>query len=227
MKKERSEIYNEIQYSPFNVGESDLVRFLDLSRLDPRLMEICTEFVRDFWYNLDPVILNKKAKASKYPFMVKAAIVMVWSYCSADDELKSKFSVWMNKAMVGIKDPAPQLLYIGVVPVGSKMASRAVTEAIPALLSHNLVENHIPFNKGMAKDLKTETWAKSKYGIDAMKASYAKHIKHLKVIKLSNEQIMKATGINRAFLSKIINNKLNGISLDYLIRSTEKLNIAL
>ncbi|MEK2647435.1 hypothetical protein [Bdellovibrio sp. BCCA] len=217
----KAETYSFIQNSPFSIGESDLVAYLDESRLDPRLMEVCVEFIRDFWYILDPKLLNRKAKASQFPFMIKAAAILVLSYCGPESgQAAVQFTRWMKEAITGIKDPAPQFLYVGVIPIGSKMATRTLHEAIPELLNHNLVEAHLPFNKGIPKDIKDEAWARSRFGIEALKAHYASQVKSLKV-NHSNSSIEKITGANRMFVSKILNNKLNGISLEYLMKAAE------
>ena len=83
----------------------------------------------------------------------------------------------------------PQLMYIGILPIGSKALQNEVKEALPSLLRHNIILKDLPFNKGLPGNLK-------------------------------NEALMQASGINRVFLSKILNNKFENISVEYLKNKT-------
>ena len=77
----------------------------------------------------------------------------------------------------------------------------------------------MPFNKGKSGTLKTfENFPKNRLDeIDLLKLKYRKKIKNIKVVnKLSNNEICNQIGINRVFLSKILNNKTSGISVKYL-----------
>ena len=77
----------------------------------------------------------------------------------------------------------------------------------------------MPFNKGQVGALRTsENLPKNRLDeIDLLKLKYCKKIKNIKVAnKLSNDEICNLTGINRVFLSKILNNKTSGISVEYL-----------
>lgn len=223
MKFNKSQIYTQLQGLPFSVGEKDLVQYLDLARLDPRLMEVCTEFLRDFWYLLDPALLNKRAKSARHPFMIKAALVLIHHYCSSENEhSKEDFTKWMSTVLRGLKDPPPQLLYVGTIPIASKLMTRTLEQALPELLKHNLIEKDLPFNKGQPKSIKDKLWAQQRYPLELMKADCAAKIKQLKTRHLKNDSIIQSTGVNRLFLSKILNNKLEGISLEYLLRTSQK-----
>lgn len=223
----KSAIYFEVQHHPLSLSERDVVALLDQSRLDPRLMEVMTEFVRDFWWNMIPEELNKAAKKSKFPFMIKVATGAVLNYCKMAPDDKTAFVEWLRIVVRGIKNPAPQLLYVGIIPVGSRLAAEEVESSLPTFVKHNVFSKDLPFNKGKPGILKTEK-NPPKNSIDALdllKRSLAKKIKDLKFLKgFSNEKIIAATGINRVFLSNIMNNKLQKITVEYLRDHVAQLN---
>lgn len=222
----RGNLYNTIQTHPLSLSERDVVQALDRSRIDPRLMEVITEFLRDFWWLQNPALLNKSSKKAKYPFMITAAVSVILDYCKMSETNRNSFLKWVQLALRGIKDPPPQLLYIGVLPVGSKLIQRELEEALPSLFKHGLIAKDLPFNKGIPGELKSATHLPKNRvdDVDLLKLKYAQMIKELKLKRgLSNSEIIKKTGINRVFLSRILNNKLENISVEYLSEKARKI----
>lgn len=221
----RGNLYNFLQQQPLSVSERDLVQALDFGRMDPRLMEITTEFIRDFWWNLNPSLVNKFAKSAKYPFMIKAPTSVIIDYCEANKIDKIQFINWVKIATIAIKDPMPQLLYIGVLPVGSSMIADELKMCISSFRKHGLISKDLPFNKGIPGTLKSRANLPHNLDdIDLFKISLVNKIKSLKDLGLSNAEIIDRTKINRVFLSKILNNKFKDISLEYLREKTKSLH---
>jgi hypothetical protein len=215
----RAEAYEPFQRRPMAVSEADVAAGLDSARMDPRLMEIVTEFVRDFWWALDARMMNKRAKAAKSPFMIKAVAAIILSECAATRASRRRFSDWARIATAGIKSPAPQLLYIGEHPIGSSLMREEVARAHPSFLRHNLIAKDVPFNKADPKAIATDDAPPENLvdEVDVAKARFAAAIKALKSERgMKNSEIQALTGANRVFLSKILNNKLDGISAEYL-----------
>jgi|GEM_PF-2080307 len=223
----RGDIYNYIQIYPLALSERDVAQALDKSRFDPRLMEIMAEFIRDFWWRLNSMQLNKVLKKSKSPYVIKGITSVILDLCEMKQPDRVKFSQWVYFCTRGIKDPRPQLLYIGVIPFGKSLLLET-TEAVPAFLKHQLITKDLPFNKAKPCHLKTsENPSKNRVTeVDLLKFRYCEKIKTAKYIKkLSNKVVCEITGINRVFLSKILNNKLDGISVEYLQEKASRLDL--
>ncbi|MEK6628137.1 MAG: helix-turn-helix domain-containing protein [Bdellovibrionota bacterium] len=221
----RGDVYFNIQMHPLELSERDVAKALDKARFDPRLMEIMTEFVRDFWWRLDPTKLNKALKKSKSPFVIKGITSVIMDFSQMSKESRQEFIDWVYLCTRGIKDPNPQLLYVGVIPFG-KSLFRETAEALPSFFKHNLITKDLPFNKGKPGLLKTcASLSENRLSeIELLKLKYIQKIKNIKIEKkLTNEEICQRTGINRVFLSKILNNKLDGISVEYLKKKSSLL----
>lgn len=217
--KPRGEVYNKFHTHPLTVSEKEVAASLSQARFDPRLMEILTEHIRDFWWNLHPVELNKFCKKTKSPFVIKAVTVVLLEYCKTTLKTRADFSKWMIQAIRGIKDPAPQLLYVGIIPVGSRMMKEEVEAALPALFRHNLIVKDLPFNKSVPGEIKGESNLPQNRvdEIDFLKFKWARKIKNFKYENhITNAEMTEKYHINRVFLSKILNNKLGKISVEYL-----------
>lgn len=219
-----SSIYYKIQNQSLQIGEKDLARIFDMARFDPRLMEVATEFVRDYWWNLNPVVLNKSLKNAKFPYAIKPAISAILKNSAfPGKETHSKFITWYEAVVAGIKNPAPQLFYIALNPIGSKSMRREEEEAIPCFTNFNLIAKDIPFNKGMPGIVKTKDLiaSQSTNVKGLLKSDLANKIKNYKEANhLKNEEVSKKLGINRVFLSNILNNRLEKVSVDYLLEKT-------
>lgn len=151
--------------------------------------------------------------------MLKAMVAAILDHCEIDQSDWQPFAEWVRVSITGVKDPNPQLLYLGVHPLFSKSVERELKESLDCFKRHGLFAKDLPFNKGLPGKLKSESKpAEFKLSeIDLLRFKYIRKIKSLKKDHgLSNEEIIKRTGINRVFLSKILNNKIDSISLEYL-----------
>ncbi|MFP5520385.1 MAG: hypothetical protein ACLGGX_10810 [Bdellovibrionia bacterium] len=226
MKKaalQSAELIYTFQNLPLSISERTLAIALDKCRNDPRLMEVCTEFVRDFWWNLQPKILNSFIKRAKHPFMIRAVTTVILDHCQLPIESKKQFLDWVTISCRAISLPPPQLLYVGIIPVASKSMQNEIESALPSFRKCNLISKDLPFNKGQTGSIKSaNTLIGYKLSnIELLKNSLAMTIKNYKAEGLTNDQLIKRTGINRVFLSKILNNELEGISIEYLAQHTE------
>ncbi len=220
-------LYHSVQMLPLSVSERDLVSCLCRSRLDPRLLEVLTEHVRDFWWTKDPEILNRAAKRSAHPFMIKVAVNFVCQLCENDEATAQDFHQWMVQALRGIANPAPQFLFVGVVPLFSKSAQIEIDNCQPILKKLNLVSSVIPFNKQMPGRIKPRGFADRRIGnTDELKLKYVSLLKDYKAQNLlSNAEMINRSGINRVFLSRLLNNKFEKISVEYLESKVKALGL--
>lgn len=219
-------VYHLIQTKPAELSEKDFAFGLNRARLDPRLMEVITEALRDFWWNLDPEELNKQIKKTKNPFMLKAALSAILAYCRIEPEDQNGFHKWVLLAIRGIKNPPPQLLYIGILPIGSKSMKLEVELALPCFKKMNLICKDIPFNKQIAGILRSEKNLPVNVlkDIDVIKINAARKIKNYKKQHhLTNDELGARLKINRVSISKILNNKTQGISAEYLVEKSAPL----
>ncbi len=212
-------LYHPIQNNSFRIGEKDVAHIFARVRFDARLMEVTTEFLRDYWWNLDPQLLNHQMKLSKYPYTIKPSILAILRTCAFPNEkTKDDFFRWCQLVVRGIKDPSPQLFYIGLNKIGSKSMRREEDEALECFTEHHLIAKDLPFNKGFPGTVKTaEDFAHRTHFVEAKKSECALEIRRFKMRNgFTNKQVMEALQINRVFLSRILNNRLDGITLDYL-----------
>ncbi len=227
LKSGESSIYYKLQNQALSLGEKDVARIFDMVRFDPRLMEVATEFIRDYWWNLNSAVLNKSLKNSKYPYSIRPTISAILKNSTfPNNNIRQQFIEWYESVVSGIKSPPLQLFYFGLSKIGSRSMEREQTEAIPCFLDFNLLAKDIPFNKGLpgtvkTKELLTHVRIDAK---EALKSELASKIKHLKIAeKLTNEQIAKRLDMNRSFVSNIMNNRLEHITVDYLLEKTKSL----
>jgi hypothetical protein len=222
----KDKIYYHVQLNPLNLSIREIVQLFDRSRMDPRLMEIMTEFLRDFWWTLDPTLLNRAARKAKFSFMIKAALILILHHCQILESDKQDFVNWFQQAIRGIKNPAQQLMYVGVFPIGSRALENEVNEALPVLFKHHIILKDLPFNKGQPGLLKSEKHP-PEYRIDELSLLKLKWVHQIQKMKfqnnLKNEEIVQLAGINRVFLSRILNNKVGNISVEYLKIKAEQL----
>ena len=222
----RGDIYHTVQIRPLTLSERDVAQLLEKSRFDPRLMEVMTEFIRDFWWNLSPVQLNKECKNQRSPFILKGITSVILDECEATADIRLEFSKWMVLATRGIADARPQLLYVGLFPIGSRRMNLEIKAAVPGFRRHGLFSKDLPFNKEIPKSIRSfSVPPENKVGeIDRLKLKLVREIKDIKTKKqLSNDQLSKLSGINRVYLSKLLNNKINSISVEYLMRGLDRL----
>jgi predicted XRE-type DNA-binding protein len=220
-----SSIYYRIQNQPLEIGEKDLALIFDQVRFDPRLMEVATEFLRDYWWNMNPKILNQRLKKIKSPFAIKPAILAIIKNSTfLNEDVRQGFLTWHESVTAGIKNPNPQLFYIALNKIGSKSMRREEQESLPCFSTFNLLAKDLPFNKAHPGFVKGKEEGLKFATKDFLKTQCALKIKNFKQSNaFSNVQIMKKLGINRTFLSKILNSKLDGITLDYLSEKAEGL----
>ena len=215
----KKEIYEYIQHSPLSTSEKELSQICDRSRFDARLFEITTEYVRDFWWSLDAEYLNQNCKKSKSPFVIKCILSCIFEYCKYDDLTKSEFTSWMILATRGIADPSPQLFLVAGYQIASPKEQEQVTNGLQCFRRHNIFYADLPFNKSKPGTLKSiRDYDKNKINeIDFIKIKAI-----LKIKKLShtykNTELIEKIGINRLFLSKVLNNKTDQISAEYLMK---------
>jgi hypothetical protein len=215
----KSSLYFQLQNHSLKISEKKLAKVFEKVRYDARLMEVATEFIRDFWWNLDPHLLNRRMQISKFPFAIKPAISAILNSCSFSDKIRRhKFTAWCQIASRGIKNPPPQLFYIGLNNIGSNSMRREETEALDCFSSHGLIAKDLPFNKGIPGSVKTREDFPDRFDFkEILKSDLSLKIKLFKSQNgLNSIETMKALRINRTFLSKILGNNLEGITLDYL-----------
>jgi hypothetical protein len=221
----RADLYHGIQNDPLRFSEKEISEHFDRARLDPRLMEVLTEFLRDFWWHLNPAVFNRQLKKRKYPYVAKAVLSVIWDHCEISDEVRKSFSDWTEQALRGIRDPRPQLLYLGLYSVGSRQILREIHEGVDSFRRHHLFAKDLPFNKGLPKRVASPASLQLLDPVDTLKRSYAARIKDFKRSRdLTNNEVMTLTGINRVFLSRILNNKLSSISVEYLAEHSHRLD---
>jgi predicted XRE-type DNA-binding protein len=103
-----------------------------------------------------------------------------------------------------------------------------VDHALPELFKHNLILKDLPFNKGKPGILKSRNNPPANRidKLDHLKIEYVEKIKEFKRRKnLNNHELISLTGINRVFLSRILNNKFEKISVEYLKEKADALQV--
>lgn len=219
----RSELYTLFQRKPLYISEKELAQYLERSRFDARLLEVVTEFIRDFWWNLDPIYLNFYCKKQKSPFVVKCVCASILEFCEADVDVRKKFIDWMLVACRGIAQPSPQLFLVDGYALNSKRIQTQIKNTIVSFKKNNVFYADIPFNKGQAKKI-ADPNAEEISGVSRLDFVKSKAVQRIKALshQYKNSELIEQIGINRLFLSKVLNNKFENISAEYLWRSLKK-----
>jgi hypothetical protein len=211
-------IYEHIQHAPLSISEKELSQIFDRSRFDARLFEITTEFVRDFWWSLDAEYLNKNCKKAQSSFVVKCVLSCIYEYCKADTLTRAEYLKWMALATRGIPDPTPQLFLVAGYNIASAKEQEQVVHGLDCFRRHKVFYADLPFNKTVPGALKSmRDYDQNKINeIDLIKIKSTLKIKKLSHI-YKNYELIEKIGINRLFLSKVLNNKTDRISAEYLM----------
>ncbi len=224
---QNSSLYYVIQNQALEIGEKDLARVFCRARFDPRLMEVATEFIRDFWWNVNPSIFNRCLKMTKSPEAIKPALRAILKNCQfPDDQTYQDFLFWYKVVVAGIKNPSPQLFYIGLSKIGSKSMALELDEAVDCFTNFNFIAKDIPFNKGRPGLVKSQALFSQGHisQKQKLKSELAMQIKNYKEQhQYKNDEVSQKLGINRVFLSRILNNRLEKISVDYLLEKCAKI----
>lgn len=189
--------------------------------MDARLYEVMTEFVRDFWWALEPQILNKELKKQQNGFLIKTIIASIFDYCEIEDAIRDEFSKWATFASRGVKDLAtPELLYQDI-KIGGKYEKRVIENTLPSFKRHNLYFSDIPFNKELPRSVRSRSCWNTRFNIiDFLKLDAVLKIKK-DSLSLKNIEIEKKYKTNRVFVSRILNNTYDGIKIDFFEKVIE------
>ncbi len=217
----KGSLYFKFQYTPLTVSEKYFSESLDLCRLDARLYEVMTEFVRDFWWALEPQILNKELKKKHNGFLIKTIVASIFDYCEIEDAIRDNFSQWATLALRGVKNLAiPELLYQDIKR-GGKYEKRVIENTLPSFQRHNLYFSDMPFNKGLPKSVRSRNYWNTRFNIiDFLKLDAALKIKK-DSLSLRNIEIEKKYKTNRVFVSRVLNNSYDGIKIDFFEKVIE------
>lgn len=183
--------------------------------MDARLYEVMTEFVRDFWWALEPQVLNKEIKKQHNGFLIKTIITSIFHYCKIENNVRHEFSTWSTFAARGVRELAtPELLYTNIKKNG-KYEKRIIANTLPSFKQHNLYFADIPFNKGLPKSVKSKNDWNNRFSlVDFLKLEATLKIKK-DSLSLKNIEIEKKYKTNRVFVSRVLNNSYDGIKINF------------
>jgi hypothetical protein len=98
--------YLEIQNNPENVSLEKLSFYISQLYLSPRLTEVITEYIRDYWSEIEPIGLNKKIKLYPQSNRLYVVFEQIFELCEVDNpNTEINFLNWANTALEGIKKP--------------------------------------------------------------------------------------------------------------------------
>lgn len=214
--KNKGSIYSIFQITPFTVSEKFFCESLNASRTDARLYEVVTEHVRDFWWAMEPAILNKQIKKCENGFLIKAIVASIFDYCEFEQSIRSEFTAWSNIALAGVKDlKSPEFLCLAN-RLSKKFDQYTINETLPCFKRHKLYFRDSPFNKGLPKDVKSRSHKRISdrfSSIDLIKVDAVLRVKR-DSLELNNTDIISKYDTNRSFVSRILNNTYEGIKID-------------
>lgn len=219
MNSQMSSLYGQYQYKPISVSELQLTKDLYLTRQDPRFLEIVTEFVRDFWFILEPHTLNKRLKKNKEQGVFKAIISTILANCdTATEELEIRFKKWSVTVLSGVKSPKQIKLFYNSKDVrpGGFTEKKIKQNAIQTFLDAGYYFSDLPFNKGIPKNILSlkENLKLSK--VEKIKIILANSLK-LQALHLNNDELAKKINSNTTTVSKILNNKFENIKVETMM----------
>lgn len=213
----RRALYRQVASRPLSLSEKDLVSIVQNGRVDPRLAEVVTEHIRDFWWKYDAKELNKKLRGEVWAASIKPMLNQIVEFCSADVETESKFKAWARQVVIGVPDSPPQLYFYLPLPPRSASQDREMLECIPSFSRAGYAAKDLLFNKGNAKSIAPvgkgpDTKMNS---ADLLKVNLAHQI-NTRLKDLTLKKIETSFRIDRTTASKIRTGKIEGMSANRL-----------
>lgn len=221
--EELGELYARFYSAPLTFSEKEIAGLIETSRQDPRLAEVITEHLRDFWWKYDPEILNKRLKKTKWPNAICVMLSQIHELSDSEEDTRRSFADWSGQTRRGLKRPrGNQLFFYSSFIPGSKTMQREVVESKDCYVRNGYFGRDILFNKQNPKSIgvpKTSSIISEK---DLAKLEVRRKILELKKSKRwKNKDIAMAAGTDNTTVSNIISGKLDKVSLDYMY---DKLN---
>lgn len=217
-------LYQSIARFPLTVSEKNLALYTQNARNDPRLAEVLTEHIRDFWWKYDPQVLNQKLKSQPWPEAIRPMLIQIFELCESDLHTRKKFGLWMSKALSGIGKAPAQLYFFSTGRPRSKSQDREVAESLPSFSKSGYFARDLLFNKGNPGTLKASakgmnTIIDSEAGIKLqLLATLRPQLLGKTLLALTHE-----TGFDRTTLSKVRSGKVERISVKLLARLSDRL----
>lgn len=222
-----SDLYFKFQQTPLSISESLVGKIISLTRTDPRLLEVITEFIRDYWFVLEPHVLNHFIKKTPDQAVLKAMIATIFTYCKMEVSVKIEFTEWSKIVLAGIAIPSKKSLFYNSdeIKVGGGIAKRIVSHSIPTFTENGYYFSDLPFNKGIPKSVKSLNDNSSKISsIEKLKIQSVLKIKE-KTLKLTNLEVSDLAHTNTTTVSKILNNKFDTIKLETLLKIQNAISV--
>lgn len=218
------ELYQRLVRTPLIFSEKDIAYFIQIARLDPRLAEVITEHLRDYWWKYSPRKLNQKLKTQPWPHAIKPMLAQILEFCVADKETLSNFKKWYRAVVVRLPDAPPQLYFNLNLPPRSPFLDRQVNESLESFTQFGYYSTSVLFNKGFAKKISnrphtTNTILGQSDLIKLKLLSLARKFTKDKKIR----EIAAKTNFDRTTISQIKSGKLVNISIERLARFVDLL----
>ena len=218
-REERFEIYRTLALEPLSFSEKDLVSFIQNARLDPRLAEVTTEHLRDFWWKYEPEKLNRMLKRQPWPAAVKPMLFQILEHCGGDRRTRAEFLEWTEKLTMGIGTVSPQLYFVPTLSPRSRSLDREVGECLPSFRKAGFLAKDLLFNKGLPGLIKAKPQVPNQHikTADLLKLELLERIRPF-LARESSPELQKRAGIDRTTLSDLRLGRLNRLSLKKLSR---------
>ncbi len=138
-------VYDQI-FSKKNISEDNLIRYLQMARFDPRLMEILIDYGFSNWQKWNPI----KLKQNEYKMHQPALLGIYFELLSAliQDE---GFTILAKMIQANIKKAPGEIFYFGIHPFDPVMARLLVHESHSVFQRWGFYEPDLPISKSKQK----------------------------------------------------------------------------
>lgn len=226
-QERRFVLYRELASFPLSFSEKDIALYTQHCRVDPRLAEVVTEHIRDFWWRYSPGVLNKALKKQPWPASIRPMLNQISEYCEGGEDLKAEFREWARKVCLGIGNVPPQLYFATVLFPRSETDDLEVTETLPSFSRVGYFARDLLFNKGLPKMLgRPDQEAGAILDAEAlMKIKVMGEIRPM-LLKMSLKEIEEKFQIDRTTASKLRGGKVEKIGLKRLFKIQERVGLS-
>lgn len=210
-----AEVYTTLNVSPLAVDEIFLAFAVEHSRLDPRLAEITTEHIRDFWWKYNPNVLAKKLLNTAWPAAVLPMLLLIENRCKTSKSNLQRFKKWSGVVRKQVdKESSPQTYFIPLSMAEVRMRRDEHKKTLPEFFENGYLCRTLLFNKDNPKELSSASNNRLSL-LNREKLKAAKHLSKL-LGDLNTIAAAQKLDTDKTTISKIRRLMVSDISLDFL-----------
>lgn len=118
--------YQALQAPEVSAEPAHWVRYIEMTRFDPRVGEMLILFIRDHFRSMNPISLNHLIQTTRQPATLGVLLEHVSLLITVSKE-RTQFSLWKQLALAHIEKAPYQSFFIGLSPFSPKQQLKAAS----------------------------------------------------------------------------------------------------